>query len=239
MPGEVPTATAYLGLDWFLLNLALLALIFAPLERLWPLRSQSVFRTGWTTDSVYFLVSHLLVQGMTLLTLLPATVIFAWAVNPGLQEFVRTLPFLVQCLACAVLADLVQYTVHRLFHQVRRLWPFHAVHHSSRNMDWLAGSRLHLVDVLVTRGLSFVPLFVLGFIVVYQQIENFLIAPKITAQTMELHAGVAFASAIVGGAVLGPTGAILGLPAAAVMQGFLSSVGHRYEVVDDTDLDAE
>jgi predicted PurR-regulated permease PerM len=77
-------------------------------------------------------------------------------------------------------------------------------------------------------------LFVLGFIVVYQQIENFLIAPKITAQTMELHAGVAFASAIIGGAVLGPTGAILGLPAAAVIQGILSSVGHRYEVVDDS-----
>lgn len=76
-------------------------------------------------------------------------------------------------------------------------------------------------------------LFVLGFIVVYQQIENFLIAPKITAQKMELHAGVAFASAIVGGAVLGPTGAILGLPAAAVIQGVLSSVGERYEVVDD------
>ena len=76
-------------------------------------------------------------------------------------------------------------------------------------------------------------LFVLGFIVVYQQIENFLIAPKITAQKMQLHAGVAFASAIVGGAVLGPTGAILGLPAAAVIQGVLSSVGERYEVVDD------
>ena len=77
-------------------------------------------------------------------------------------------------------------------------------------------------------------LFVLGFIVVYQQIENFLIAPKITAQTMQLHAGVAFASAIIGGAVLGPTGAILGLPAAAVIQGILTSVGNRYEVVDDS-----
>jgi predicted PurR-regulated permease PerM len=82
-------------------------------------------------------------------------------------------------------------------------------------------------------------LFVLGFIVVYQQIENFLIAPKITAQKMQLHAGVAFASAIVGGAVLGPTGAILGLPAAAVIQGVLSSVGERYEVVDDEQGDAE
>lgn len=82
-------------------------------------------------------------------------------------------------------------------------------------------------------------LFVLGFIVVYQQIENFLISPKITAQTMELHAGVAFASAIIGGAVLGPTGAILGLPAAAVIQGILSSVGTRYEVVDDGQGDAK
>ena len=82
-------------------------------------------------------------------------------------------------------------------------------------------------------------LFVLGFIVVYQQIENFLIAPKITAQTMQLHAGVAFASAIIGGAVLGPTGAILGLPAAAVIQGILTSVGNRYEVVDDSPGDSE
>jgi sterol desaturase/sphingolipid hydroxylase (fatty acid hydroxylase superfamily) len=163
VPSEVPTATAYLGLDWFLLNLALLALLFAPLERLWPLRPQGVFRAGWTTDGVYFLVSHLLVQGTTLLTLMPATVIFAWAVDPGVQEFVRSMPFVLQCLACAVIADIVQYTVHRLFHRLRWLWPFHAVHHSSRNMDWLAGSRLHIVDVIVTRGLTFVPLFLLGF----------------------------------------------------------------------------
>ncbi len=163
VPAEVPSATAYLGLDWFLLNLALLAMLFAPLERLWPLRSQGVFRSGWTTDGLYFLISHLLVQGMTLLTLLPATVLFAWAVEPGLQQFVRGMPFILQFLACAVIADLVQYTVHRLFHRVRRLWPFHAVHHSSRDLDWLAGSRLHLVDVIVTRGLGFVPLFVLGF----------------------------------------------------------------------------
>ena len=75
-------------------------------------------------------------------------------------------------------------------------------------------------------------LIVLLYFLIYQQIENFLIAPKITAQKMQLHAGVAFASAIIGGAVLGPIGAILGLPAAAVIQGVLSSVGERYEVVD-------
>jgi sterol desaturase/sphingolipid hydroxylase (fatty acid hydroxylase superfamily) len=53
--------------------------------------------------------------------------------------------------------------VHRLFHQVPWLWRFHQIHHSSRHMDWLAGSRLHLVDIVVTSGLTFVPIYVLGF----------------------------------------------------------------------------
>jgi predicted PurR-regulated permease PerM len=95
---------------------------------------------------------------------------------------------------------------------------------------YLAGVLPLLLTVIDS---PFKGLLVLAFIVFYQQIENFLIAPRITAQKMELHAAVAFGSAIVGGAVLGPTGAILGLPAAAVIQGFLSSVGHRYEVVSD------
>lgn len=98
---------------------------------------------------------------------------------------------------------------------------------------YIAGA-LPLLLTLVDAPLKGV--IVLIFIVVYQQVENFLVAPKITAQQMQLHAGVAFGSAIVGGAILGPTGAILGLPAAAVIQGILSSVGQRYEVVDHDDV---
>src|SRR5262249_20777393 len=62
-----------------------------------------------------------------------------------------------------LVADVTQYWVHRAFHRVPWLWRLHAIHHSSESMDWLAGSRLHLVDIVVTRGLSFVPLYVLGF----------------------------------------------------------------------------
>lgn len=163
LPNAVPATPVYLGLDWFLLNILLLALLFIPLERLWPLHRRTVFRPGWTTDTVYFFVSHLLVQGSTLLTLMPATVFFQWAVHPGVQGAVRSLPAVVQFVTCAVVADLTEYTVHRVFHRVPWLWPFHAVHHSSTSMDWLAGSRLHVVDVVLTRGLTFVPLFVLGF----------------------------------------------------------------------------
>lgn len=161
--GAVPTVPVYLGLDWFLLNILLLAVLFVPLERIWPLRVQSVFRPGWTTDAIYFFVSHLLVQMSTLLTLMPARVMFSWAVHPAVQTTVRALPDIVQFLGCALVADLTEYTVHRLFHKSRWLWPFHAVHHSATSMDWLAGSRLHVVDVVLTRGLTFVPLFVLGF----------------------------------------------------------------------------
>lgn len=75
-------------------------------------------------------------------------------------------------------------------------------------------------------------LWVLGFIVVYQQIENYVFAPKITAQTMDLHPAVAFGSAIVGGTLLGPMGAIMALPAAGVVQAFVSTILERHEVVD-------
>jgi lathosterol oxidase len=72
-------------------------------------------------------------------------------------------PLVIQFLEALLLADLFQYGIHRLFHAVPWLWRFHAVHHSSTELDWLAGSRLHLVDVVITRGFSFIPLFVMGF----------------------------------------------------------------------------
>lgn len=162
--GPVPTTPVYLGLDWFLLNVLLLAVLFVPLERIWPLRrNQSVFRPGWTTDAIYLFVSHLLVQVSTLLTLMPARVLFSWAVSPVVQGAVQSQPAVLQFFECILVADLTEYWIHRLFHRSRWLWSFHAVHHSSTSLDWLAGSRLHVVDVVLTRGLSFVPLFLFGF----------------------------------------------------------------------------
>ena len=75
-------------------------------------------------------------------------------------------------------------------------------------------------------------LIVLGFIVIYQQVENYFFAPKITARTMELHPAVAFGAALGGAALLGPAGAILALPGAAMVQALASEWGHRHDVVD-------
>ena len=74
--------------------------------------------------------------------------------------------------------------------------------------------------------------WVLIVIVIYQQIENYLLAPRITARTLELHPAVAFSAAIAGAALLGPVGAILALPACATVQGFLAEWGPRHDVIE-------
>ncbi len=75
-------------------------------------------------------------------------------------------------------------------------------------------------------------IFVIGFIIVYQQIENYLVSPRITARTMDLHPALAFGSAIAGAALLGPIGALLALPGAAMVQALASERGVRHDVID-------
>ena len=75
-------------------------------------------------------------------------------------------------------------------------------------------------------------LIVLIAIVVYQQIENYLLSPRITARTMELHPALAFGAALGGAAVLGAVGAVLALPAAAMAQAFVSEWGDRHQVIN-------
>lgn len=69
-------------------------------------------------------------------------------------------------------------------------------------------------------------LFLLG----YQQIENYLIAPRVDSKTLKIHPAVSFGSVLAGASVLGPVGALLALPAAATAQGVISATGERYAI---------
>lgn len=75
-------------------------------------------------------------------------------------------------------------------------------------------------------------LFFLVYVVVYQQIENYLLAPRITARTMALHPAVAFFAALAGGSISGLLGAFMALPAAAIIQATISTYMTRHEVVE-------
>jgi lathosterol oxidase len=87
-----------------------------------------------------------------------------------------------------LVADFTQYWVHRAFHAIPLLWRFHAVHHSAEQMDWLAGSRLHLVDIAVTRGLTYVPIYLLGF----GDGPLFAYLVVVSAQATFIHANIRF-----------------------------------------------
>jgi predicted PurR-regulated permease PerM len=76
-------------------------------------------------------------------------------------------------------------------------------------------------------------LIVLIWIVVYQQIENYFLSPRLTARTMSLPAPVAFAAALIGGALGGILFAFLALPAAGVILAAFRTYGRYYEVVED------
>jgi predicted PurR-regulated permease PerM len=74
---------------------------------------------------------------------------------------------------------------------------------------------------------------VFAFIIVYQQLENYVFAPRITARTMEIHPAVAFGAALGGAAMMGAIGAVLALPAAAMVQAVASEWGGRHEVIEN------
>lgn len=161
--GEL-TDGPFLGLDWFLLNLMGYSAMYIPLERLFAKHpEQPVFRYGWRTDLTYFFVTNFLVQFTTLMTMQPAMIFFDWARISAIQKIVISLPFVVQFACVLLISDLTQYWVHRAFHKIPFLWRFHAIHHSAEAMDWIAGSRLHLVDAITTRATTYIPIYLMGF----------------------------------------------------------------------------
>ena len=154
----------FFGLDWFVLNVLLTGILFIPVERLFPQRpEQAVFREEWREDLFYYFVSSLMVQVLTFLTFTPAKTLLALASIGQLRAWVGSLPFVVQFIAIMFLTDVVQYWVHRAFHRIPWLWNFHAVHHSARSMDWMAGARMHFLEIFALRSTTVIPMFVLGF----------------------------------------------------------------------------
>jgi sterol desaturase/sphingolipid hydroxylase (fatty acid hydroxylase superfamily) len=145
-------------------RLLLLCLIFVPLERVLGLRrDQRILRRGYGTDLVYLLLNNLVIRVGLMAAIVVAIQVGDWAVPAAVKGIVGGQPLWVQLLEIFVIADLGFYAVHRAFHVVPRLWRFHSIHHGIEELDWLAGARVHAVDQILTKGVSLVPLVVLGF----------------------------------------------------------------------------
>jgi predicted PurR-regulated permease PerM len=98
------------------------------------------------------------------------------------------------------------------------------------NIGTYIGGAIPIALTLALEGLV-AALILLGYVLVYQQIENYFLSPRLSAKTMELNGGLAFGAALAGGALFGPMGAFMALPVAALIYSFIKNYRHSYEVV--------
>ncbi|BAI98406.1 sterol desaturase [Sphingobium sp. TA15] len=164
-PRETHDWGVFFGVDFFAVNMVATGLMFAPIERLFPHRAQQrLFRQEWREDLFYYLISSMMVQLITFLALAPSSFINANTAGlAGVRAMIAGQPWPLQFLEVVLLTDFVQYWFHRAFHRVPFLWGFHAVHHSARSMDWLAGARMHFFEIIALRGVTSLPLLTFGF----------------------------------------------------------------------------
>jgi sterol desaturase/sphingolipid hydroxylase (fatty acid hydroxylase superfamily) len=140
------------------------AAIFIPLERLFALhRPQKIFRRGWRTDVTHFLFTRSLSNAFTFVIVGTLIVLLHGLISPAFQRAVAEQSRSLQFVEALLIANIGAYAGHRLSHTVPFLWRFHAVHHSSSELDWLAAARVHPLDQIVTKALTIVPLYLLGF----------------------------------------------------------------------------
>ena len=159
---SVETKPLALGVDWLILAFLGSTLIFTALEKVFPkYRHQVILREEWGLDFFYFCLNHLLISAV----LLVGNFIVSqsqWIMNHNLHSLIQSQPLAVQILILLICADFVLYWEHRIFHDIPRLWPFHAVHHSVETLDWLAGSRSHVSQVFIERSLVMFALYYIG-----------------------------------------------------------------------------
>ena len=147
-----------------IIGLLLAGVVLVPLERLLALKPGArLLRPGWTTDLAHFFINALLTKSLVKLSAIAVFLLLRPLSWPQLKHSVAALPVAAQFGLALLVIDLVAYWIHRMAHEIPFLWRFHAIHHSSPHLDWLASVRLHPVDQVLIRTFQFVPLLLLGF----------------------------------------------------------------------------
>ena len=143
-------------------GLILVAVIFLPLERLFPLTRQRVFRRGFVRDIGYYFLNNL-IPAMILVvpTALMVGMLHRYLPKSYL-DWVAAQPFAARMVAAVIIGDLGSYWGHRWMHEIPFLWRFHSLHHSATKMDWLVNTYAHPLDMAFTRFCGIFLLYVVG-----------------------------------------------------------------------------
>ena len=130
------------------------------LERLFPYdKGQRLFREGWFTDFFWYTLVQSYVLGLVIGALIRWIDGTTGASRLGL---VTGWPWWGQLAFFLVVHDLYIYWFHRAQHRFPVLWRLHEAHHSVRDVDWLAGSRSHALEILINQTVEVLPIVLLG-----------------------------------------------------------------------------
>jgi sterol desaturase/sphingolipid hydroxylase (fatty acid hydroxylase superfamily) len=135
------------------------AVVMTVLERLFPYKKGiPIFREGYWVDLIWYT----LIQSYFLK-------IFDYIIYPIDHHYkfssfhlVSTWPIALQVIFFLVIHDLYIYWFHRWQHNSKILWRTHEAHHSNKEVDWLAGSRSHVMEIIINQTVEFAPIILLG-----------------------------------------------------------------------------
>lgn len=175
---------------------AALTLLFWVVEFFWPgVPKQRKLRRGFLSDTIYWFFTPLISKSVTQIAVLAVLAPTLYLLGRSLDSAtvaagygpVLALPKWLQAVVILTVGDFFAYWSHRWFHG-RRMWRFHAVHHSSQDLDWLSSVRLHPVNELVSRICQAVPFVVLGF----SPLVLAAYVPFLTFYSIFIHANVSW-----------------------------------------------
>jgi sterol desaturase/sphingolipid hydroxylase (fatty acid hydroxylase superfamily) len=145
-----------------------------------------VLRRGWRTDLVHDLVNGAALKvGLVVSVVVVGSALRAFVPAP-LRSGIAASPTWVQIVAGFAITTVGGYAGHRAAHEVPLLWRFHRVHHSIRDLDWLAANHLHPLDETFGRCAAVLPLYALGF----GRLSLGAFVILITVQAIFIHANV-------------------------------------------------
>jgi len=174
------------------LSLALIVLggVFSAMERFWgSVPAKSMLRRERLTDLGWWFFTPWVGRAASALALMaaivPLSLLMRGTTAPPTNRWFTHQPVALQILELLVAADLLGYFAHRLFHG-HRLWPFHAIHHSAEDLDWLSATRVHPLNEVGNRLIQVIPLYFLGF----RGPALAAIAPVFTLYALFVHANL-------------------------------------------------
>jgi sterol desaturase/sphingolipid hydroxylase (fatty acid hydroxylase superfamily) len=172
------------------IGIVILAVLFWIVEAIWPEdRQLPRKRKGRFTDALYFFFVVPTAKSLATIGIVIAFVITIRLMPHGIGLVqIASQPLWLQGFEVIFVGDFLGYWSHRAFHKIPALWPYHAVHHSSENIDWMASARVHPIDTIISRLITTVPFFFIG-------IAQNVLAPYVVFLSLYpiyLHANVAW-----------------------------------------------